>query len=132
MSDPESNYAAWLEKAEHDLLDIENNLAAERAPWDMVCFHAQQAAEKLLKAFLVHRGHMPTKTHDLLALLRMCLRIDSTLESVKEDCRKLNAVNATARYPAELYDPEEEDARELVEAARRVRSAILARLPEKT
>lgn len=30
MSGPASNYRNWLEKAEHDLLNIENNLAAER------------------------------------------------------------------------------------------------------
>lgn len=36
----------WVEKAEHDLLNIDNNLAASHVPWDTVCFHAQQAAEK--------------------------------------------------------------------------------------
>ena len=63
MSGRETDYAAWIEKAEHDLLVIENNLVAERVPWDMVCFHAQQAAEKLLKAVLVYHGNVPSKTH---------------------------------------------------------------------
>lgn len=53
MSAPRTNYQAWLRKADNDLLNAENNLAATRAPWDTVCFHAQQAAEKVLKAFLV-------------------------------------------------------------------------------
>src|SRR5436309_7755862 len=39
---------AWIEKAESDFLCIENNLAAKRVPWDVVAFHAQQAAEKML------------------------------------------------------------------------------------
>ena len=56
MSAPETNYKAWLVKAENDLLNIENNLAAAQVPWDTVSFHAQQAAEKLLKAFLVYHG----------------------------------------------------------------------------
>ncbi len=30
MSGRETDFAAWIEKAEHDLLVIENNLAAER------------------------------------------------------------------------------------------------------
>jgi hypothetical protein len=51
MSSPESNFSAWLRKADHDLLNIRNNLAAKDIPWDTVCFHAQQAAEKVLKAF---------------------------------------------------------------------------------
>ncbi len=53
MSGRESNYSACLAKADHDLLNIDNNLSAARVPWDTVCFHAQQAAEKLLKAFIV-------------------------------------------------------------------------------
>ena len=129
MSDPESNYAAWVEKAENDLLNIENNLAAERVPWDTICFHAQQAAEKLLKAFLIHRGLMPTKTHDLLALLRHCVKLDPELALLDSDCRRLNEYGGGARYPADLSEPGEEDARKWVEAVQRVRTTVLARLP---
>ena len=35
----------WVEKSEHDLLNIENNPTASHVPWDTVCFHAQQGAE---------------------------------------------------------------------------------------
>ena len=129
MNDPESNYAAWIEKAENDLLNIDNNLAAERVPWDTVCFHAQQAAEKLLKAYLIHRGEMPTKTHDLLALMRRCVKLDAGLALLEGDCRRLNEYGGGARYPADLSEPGEEDARPRAEAARRVRSTILALLP---
>ncbi len=69
MSARKTNYAAWIEKAEHDLLSIRNNLAADQVPWDVVCFHAQQAAEKLLKGFLVHGGRSARKTHDLVSFL---------------------------------------------------------------
>lgn len=75
MSSPESNFSAWLRKADHDLLNIQNNLAAKDIPWDTVCFHAQQAAEKVLKAFLVARGHDLSKTHDLVALLTPLCRV---------------------------------------------------------
>lgn len=46
---------AWVIKAEHDLLNIENNLAAREIPWDTVGFHAQQCVEKYLKALLISR-----------------------------------------------------------------------------
>ena len=59
---------AWVLKAEHDLLNIENNLAAPEVPWDTVCFHAQQCAEKYLKAPLVSRQIDPPKIHDLTEL----------------------------------------------------------------
>ena len=65
MSATKSNYRTWLAKAEHDLLNIENNLKAPEIPWDTICFHAQQAAEKFLKAFLVFNAQPPIPTHDL-------------------------------------------------------------------
>ena len=40
MNGAESNFDAWLRKAQHDLLNIENNLAAKDIRWDTVCFHA--------------------------------------------------------------------------------------------
>jgi len=63
----------WLAKAENDLLNADNNLQAESIPYDTVCFHCQQAAEKLLKAYLVDRGVQPPFTHDLLLLLEETL-----------------------------------------------------------
>jgi HEPN domain-containing protein len=44
----------WVRKADNDLLDADNNLRSERIPFDTVCFHCQQAAEKCLKAALVY------------------------------------------------------------------------------
>ena len=40
---------AWVSKAENDLLNVQNNLQAQKVPWDTVCFHCQQAAEKYLE-----------------------------------------------------------------------------------
>ncbi len=45
----------WIEKAEDDLLMIENELEfvpRERWATSSICFHAQQMVEKYLKAFL--------------------------------------------------------------------------------
>ena len=36
---------------ENDLLNVRNNLAAQEIPWDTICFHSQQAAEKYLKCW---------------------------------------------------------------------------------
>lgn len=52
MNERDAAVRRWLAKAENDLLNIRNNLHASRVPWDTVCFPAQQAAEKYLKAFL--------------------------------------------------------------------------------
>ncbi|MHB1046373.1 MAG: HEPN domain-containing protein [Thermoanaerobaculia bacterium] len=71
MTPRDAGVAAWLEKADSDLLCIENNVAASRVPWDAVVFHAQQAGEKVLKALLVAAGAPVPRTHDLVALLSL-------------------------------------------------------------
>lgn len=50
----EEDFRAWIKKAEGDLKTAEHALTLkERCPFDTVCFHAQQCAEKYLKALLV-------------------------------------------------------------------------------
>ncbi len=129
MSEPEASSSAWIAKSEHDLLNINNNLNAEQIPWDTVCFHAHQAAEKLLKAFLVYHDKQPMRTHDLVALLARCAAIDSSLAGTLEaDCRMLTSFSMGSRYPDDLYEPSEQDARMMVAALHRVRAELLPRL----
>jgi HEPN domain-containing protein len=44
----------WLIKANEDLLVVEKLIEFEVIANASVCFHCQQAAEKFLKAFLIH------------------------------------------------------------------------------
>lgn len=129
MSAARSNYQTWLAKAENDLLNIENNLQAPEIPWDTVCYHAQQAAEKFIKALLVFHGQPPLRTHDLVALLAACVPLNSALSARQQDCQKLSYYAVAVRYPSDLYEPTETDARQMIEAAHRVRAEILACLP---
>jgi len=129
MSPLDPPFKAWVAKADGDLLNIANNLAAKRVPWDTVCFHAQQAAEKLLKAFLVWKGHDLVRTHDLVALLAQCAALDQSLASLEDDCRRLTYYAIGSRYPDTLYEPDEDDGRLMVDAMHRIRDAIVLRLP---
>jgi len=62
----------WMEKAEGDFRTAEREMRARKAPnYDAVCFHAQQCAEKYLKAFLVHRQIPFRPIHDLEMLLEL-------------------------------------------------------------
>ena len=55
----------WVEKAEGDVRTSEREVRATEGPnWDAVCFHAQQAGEKYLKAVLQHQGIPFSRTHD--------------------------------------------------------------------
>src|SRR2546423_14055516 len=98
MSNPDDP-RSWLAKADSDLLVIENNVTASRVPWDAVCFHAQQAAEKALKAVLAAQ-HLPIeRTHDLESLLHDCVGTIPTLASLRRDSKLPHGYSVSPRYP---------------------------------
>ena len=125
MTEEKTNFRAWIRKAEHDFLAIQNNISATEIPWDVVCFHAQQAAEKILKSFLVYHGYVFEKTHDLVQLLTLCAKIEPTLSSLEEDCQRLNYYAVSSRYPDDLYEPDESDGRKAIDSAKKIQKTIL-------
>ncbi|MCI0354939.1 MAG: HEPN domain-containing protein [Acidobacteria bacterium] len=128
MSAAKSDHAAWLAKAEDDMLVIGSILAAPRVSWEAVAFHAQQAAEKFLKGFLAGKGTQPPKTHDLVVLLEIASEHDAGLGQFQVHARKLNSVYISSRYPS-TPSPTEGEARECMEIARQVRAAVLKHFP---
>lgn len=128
MSDPASQFQSWVAKAEEDRLCVANNLAAARVPWMVVCFHAQQAAEKYLKAFLVSHGQRIEHTHDLEYLLEQCLKQDPSLRVLGDDCVALSSYAVDARYPDVLSDDAEKLARAAITMSDRICAAIGSRL----
>jgi HEPN domain-containing protein len=119
--------AAWFARAENDLLSIRNNIAAERIPWNVVTFHAQQAAEKYLKGFLVVQGAVPPKIHDLSRLLDLAVHHDASLEALRSNCIELTDAGFRSRYPGEPDEPGEQDARDAIAMADRICDAIRSR-----
>ena len=74
---------AWLAKAELDLRAADLELGAPEAGlWADVVFHAQQAAEKALKAFLSFHDRPFRKTHSIEEVGRACTAIDLTLTAL--------------------------------------------------
>jgi HEPN domain-containing protein len=58
----------WLAKAHKDLGAALHELTADPPFLEDIVFHAQQAAEKSMKAFLSWRGRPFRKTHNLVEL----------------------------------------------------------------
>ena len=123
MSNPDDP-AAWVNKAESDLLNIANNLNDPHIPWDTICFHAQQAAEKMLKAFLISRGLVPPRTHDLVSLLNQCSVQQPEFAALEEDCRMLFRYAVESRYPQAVFEPTQREGEQAVSAAHRVRDFV--------
>lgn len=121
----------WVLKAEGDLLTATHTLKlGRRCPTDTVCFHAQQCAEKYLKALLVLRGFDFPKTHDLEALAAR-LRNGGKPRLSPDDLARLKRYATVTRYPGAEEIPLAE-ARGAVAAARRVRKVIRTLLPKTT
>jgi HEPN domain-containing protein len=123
------DWQSWVVKAEEDRLCIRNELAAAKTPWSVVCFHAQQAAEKYLKAFLVANGIDPERTHALDEVLKECLRFDGALAGLQADCRQLTDFAVDIRYPDIRVEDEEQIGRQAVAMAERICEAIRRKLP---
>ncbi len=67
----------WIEKAEDDYLAAQREYRARKHPlYDIACFHAQQCAEKYLKARLFEAGINIAKTHNLRTLLQSVLAVE--------------------------------------------------------
>jgi len=110
----------WVAKASNDLLNADNNLCSEKIPYDTVCFHCQQAAEKLLKAYLACIGQSPPVTHDLLLLLEGVLPSSPEAEELRDFLALLIPYAVEIRYPDDWFMPSAEDTEEARDAAEAV------------
>jgi len=120
--------AGWLKKAGNDLLNARNNLGARKVPYDTVCFHCQQAAEKSLKAFLTFHNIAFTKTHNLLQLLELGKRAAKDMEMLRPALTVLNDYAVLVRYPDEWFEPERKDAKEAFEFAKQIRDWAVGKI----
>ncbi len=128
--DPIQDVRPWVEKAENDLRNAENTLTMKSdCPFDTVCFHAQQCAEKYLKALLVLKGVEFPRTHDLVVLLNL-LPKDAGLRLDAKDIHPLDRYSVEARYPGAWEPIRRTDADDAVARARKTREAVRVRLPK--
>lgn len=99
-------------------------MRARRNPnYDAACFHAQQCAEKYLKALLQEAQIPFGKTHNLSLLLDLLPERHSGMELLRPTLAILNAYAVEYRYPGE--SAEKEVARQAVMLAKEVKEAVL-------
>jgi HEPN domain-containing protein/predicted nucleotidyltransferase len=119
--DRPASVADWLARADEDLREIENSVAAgDRAVWSAICFHGQQAAEKYLKALLIKRGVRPLRTHMLDKIVKQLRAASYDLPDLNEECRLLKRYSVAVRYPERVPLPDSETGRRTLAAAMRI------------
>ena len=117
----------WVDRAERDWQAVEQLRATQPVLAEIVCFHAQQCAEKYLKALLVARQIPFSKIHELDRLLElMPPAIDLGISS--RDVAVLAPCAVDARYPSDSM-PESVDLQAAIDVAGKVRGAARLRLP---
>ena len=117
----------WVEKAEGDFFTAMRELRARKSPnFDAVCFHAQQMAEKYLKAVLQEHANLIPKTHSLADLMAVCMKIDPSYQMVQSDLNIMEGYAVQFRYPGQSADKLE--AKTALKAARVVRAFLRIKL----
>ncbi len=97
----------WLAKGLADLATAEREMRARKNPnYDAVCFHSQQAVEKLLKAKLIVLRREVPRSHDLPHLLSMVTDKEPLWEAWRIAMNELAAYAVEFRYPGESADRE--------------------------
>lgn len=86
----------WLRLAREDL-EVAEILFNEKR-WAHVCFHAQQAAEKGLKALIENKKQVP-KLHDLIKLAQEADWCGYDVKSFDSYFNFLNQFYTSTRYP---------------------------------
>jgi HEPN domain-containing protein len=117
----------WVQKAEGDMNTAQREFAVQDEPnHDAVCFHAQQCAEKYLKATLIEKGLPVMRTHDLEVLLNQLLPFEAGFADLLQAARILSAMAVEVRYPGMAADVD--DAAEALRSSGKIRNAIRAAL----
>ena len=123
MSGKSELVGGWIAKADSDLLA--GQLLSKSGPYDIVCFHAQQAIEKLLKALLAFCDQPQPRTHDLEELQRLVLAVHESKELADLDLFEASDYAVMARYDLQFW-PDEETAAGALSLAADVKQIILA------
>lgn len=112
--------AEWLRRARSNLAKAKADRSLPEVLYEDLCFDAQQAAEKAIKALLVYQNVPFPKTHDIMDLLTL---LHQSGMDVPEEIRHADLLTGYAvetRYPGMSEEVTAEDYAEALALAERV------------
>ena len=99
----ESDVKEWLRYADMDILSANHlNEIQYPKPLEIICYHCQQAAEKMLKALILAYDEELQKTHDLGLLVDELSEFVTFSEDILNAADSLTPYGVKIRYPQEL------------------------------
>ncbi|MCD6082475.1 HEPN domain-containing protein [candidate division WOR-3 bacterium] len=119
----------WVLKAENDLKIAKDEITMENPATDAICFHAQQCAEKYLKAYLIFNSKEVRRTHDIAELISQCSEVDPEFAELNQiEIVSLTDYAVEIRYAEDFYFPSMEEAKHAIELAERVKNFVIGKL----
>ena len=98
--------------------------------YEASAFHAQQCAEKAIKAYLVrHQVEFP-KTHDIRRLRKLVASIDRSFAEALREADRLTPYAVEFRYPGNLEPVYQDTALDAISVAQKVNDMVRAELAE--
>ena len=121
MKERDDLVRGMVRKAESDLTALDASLSA--GAHDAACFHAQQAAERYLKAYLTSAGADSPHTHNLARLVLACATRNEAFGELMSAAQILTPYAVELRYDTEFW-PDLDTADEARRLAHDVRALV--------
>ena len=122
-------HEAWFIKAENDLKSAIKLIEGGNPILDTAVFHAQQCAEKALKAYLSYKSQPIQRTHDVELLVELCCSIEEDFKGLLNDAKNLTPYNTAFRYPDIFLEPDKEDVLDAIEKAKKILDYVKRKIP---
>ena len=110
---------SWISSAEEDFTAAKALLSQKKPLLFGACFHAQQCAEKYIKALLLMKDAGFPKTHDLVTLNTLCDQAGIFTGFDPLQLIELSRHAVQSRYPGN--QPTLEEAKEAISISRTIR-----------
>ncbi len=128
MNVPNDVVLAWMKRARSDLQLGRVAVRSKGVLPEDACFHAQQCAEKALKALLLHLDIEFPRTHAIEVLLDLLKVHGMEIPASVDDAFELTEYAVQARYPGEWEPVTQAEAQRALELAARLLAWVEARL----
>jgi HEPN domain-containing protein len=130
MSTDSYDVKKWIRFAQ---MDFDSAVALSerfRPPLEIICYLCQQAAEKILKAYIIAKTNtLAQKTHYLKDLLKTCVPYCADFDKFRIICDKLTPYITVTRYPS-IVEPTEQDMKQALKDAESVLEFTKSKLKE--
>jgi len=91
--------SAWIVSAKSDFAVAKKGKFSKDVQYETPCFHAQQTAEKSIKAILIHHNIPFQKTHNIELLFKLLEKSEINIPKIIKPATELTKYAVTTRYP---------------------------------